>query len=42
MSLNAFSGTIYIAFMYDGADPTGTASDKTSTWEIDDVKVYTY
>ncbi len=31
--------TFYIAFKYDGADPAGTATDKTSTWEIDDVTV---
>ncbi len=39
VSLNAYTGTIYIAFVYEGADPTGTASDKTSTWEIDDILV---
>lgn len=31
--------SIYIAFKYDGADPAGTGTDKTSTWEIDDVSV---
>lgn len=39
ISLNAFTGTIYVAFRYDGADPAGTASDKTSAWEIDDIKI---
>ncbi len=39
ISLDAYSGTIYIAFRYEGADPTGTTSDKTSTWEVDDVSV---
>ena len=42
ISLNAYSGTIYVAFVYDGADPAGTASDKTSTWELDDITVLTY
>ncbi|MEP7236235.1 MAG: DUF5689 domain-containing protein [Ferruginibacter sp.] len=39
INLNAYSGTIYVAFRYEGADPAGTASDKTSAWEVDDVKV---
>ena len=39
ISLNAYTGTIYVAFRYEGADPAGTASDKTSAWEVDDVKV---
>ena len=39
INLNAYSGTIYIAFKYDGADPAGPASDKTSAWEVDDIKI---
>jgi hypothetical protein len=39
ISLNSYSGTIYIAFKYEGADPTGTASDKTTTWQIDNILV---
>ena len=39
INLNAYTGTIYIAFRYEGADPAGTASDKTSAWEVDDIKV---
>jgi hypothetical protein len=39
ISLNAYSGTIYVAFRYEGADPAGTASDKTSAWEVDEVKI---
>jgi hypothetical protein len=39
INLNAYTGTIYVAFRYEGADPAGTASDKTSAWEVDDVKV---
>lgn len=39
VSLNAFSGTIYIAFKYEGADPSGAGSDKTTTWQIDNINV---
>ncbi|MBK8610163.1 MAG: choice-of-anchor J domain-containing protein [Chitinophagaceae bacterium] len=39
ISLNAYSGTIYVAFRYEGADPAGTGSDKTSAWEVDDIKI---
>lgn len=39
VSLNTYSGTIYVAFRYEGADPAGTANDKTSAWEVDDVKI---
>ena len=40
LNLSAYAGqTIYIGWRYDGADPTGTASDKTTTIEIDDVAV---
>jgi hypothetical protein len=39
ISLNSYSGTVYIAFKYEGADPTGTASDKTTTWQIDNIYV---
>ncbi len=39
ISLNAYAGTIYVAFRYEGADPVGTAGDKTSAWEVDDIKV---
>jgi hypothetical protein len=38
ISLNSYTGTIYIAFVYEGADPAG-AGDKTSTWEVDDILV---
>ncbi len=40
ISLNAYSGTIYIAFKYEGADPSGTASDRSTTWQIDNINVY--
>jgi hypothetical protein len=40
VDLSAFNGnTIYIAWVYKGADPTGSASDKTTTWEVDNVIV---
>ncbi len=39
INLNAYTGTIYVAFRYDGADPAGTASDKTSAWEVDEIKI---
>ncbi|MFZ1529109.1 MAG: DUF5689 domain-containing protein [Ferruginibacter sp.] len=39
VSLNAFSGTVYIAFKYEGQDPSGTASDKTTTWQVDNITV---
>jgi hypothetical protein len=39
INLSSYTGTIYIAFKYEGADPSGTATDKTSAWEIDNVRV---
>lgn len=39
ISLNSYSGTIYVAFKYEGNDPAGTTTDKTTTWQIDNVKV---
>jgi hypothetical protein len=39
VSLSSFTGTVYIAFRYEGSDPSGSASDKTTTWEIDEVSV---
>lgn len=39
IDLSTYSGTVYIAFKYEGADPSGTASDKTSAWEIDNIRV---
>ncbi len=39
ISLNAYTGTIYVAFRYEGADPAGTASDKTSAWEVDEIRI---
>jgi Family of unknown function (DUF5689)/Domain of unknown function (DUF5017) len=39
INLNSYSGTIYVAFKYEGADPSGSGSDKTTTWQIDNIKV---
>lgn len=40
IDLSAYKGgLLYIAWVYTGADPTGTASDKTTTWEVDNVLV---
>lgn len=39
INLSAYSGTIYVAFRYEGSDPAGTANDKTSAWEIDNVRI---
>lgn len=38
ISLNG-SGNIYVAFRYEGDDQPGTANDKTSAWEIDNIRV---
>ena len=37
IDLNAYSGNVYIAFKYIGADVTG--NKKTSTWQLDNIKV---
>ena len=40
LNLSAYAGqTIYIGWRYDGADPTGTVNDKTTTIEIDDIAI---
>lgn len=40
VDLSAFNGsTIYIAWVYKGADPSGTTTDKTTTWEVDNVVI---
>jgi hypothetical protein len=40
VDLSDYNGsTIYIAWVYRGADPAGTSTDKTTTWEIDNVLV---
>ncbi|MFN8238177.1 MAG: DUF5689 domain-containing protein [Chitinophagales bacterium] len=37
VSLSSFSGDVVIGFKYTGADPSGTASDLTTTYEVDNV-----
>ena len=39
VSLNSFSGDIVIGFKYTGADPSGTTSDLTTTYEVDNVLI---
>jgi hypothetical protein len=40
VDLSAYNGsTVFIAWVYKGADPAGTTSDKTTTWEVDNVLV---
>jgi hypothetical protein len=42
INLSTYSGTVYIAFRYEGTDAAATttvAGDKTSAWEIDNVRV---
>lgn len=40
IDLSSISGTaVYFAFRNDGADPAGTTNDKTSAWEIDNIKI---
>jgi len=40
INLSAYAGqTVYIAFRYDGNDPSGTGSDATATYEVDNVAV---
>ena len=38
VDLSSYTGTIYIAFKYEGADPSAGVK-KTSAWEIDNVRV---
>ena len=39
IDLSGINGTVYIAFKNEGADPVGTTTDKTSSWEIDNIKI---
>jgi hypothetical protein len=40
VDLSPFKGSqVYVAWVYRGADPAGTPSDKTTTWEVDNVIV---
>ena len=40
VDLSAYkTSPVYLAWVYKGADPSGTSSDKTTTWEVDNVIV---
>lgn len=40
VDLSAFIGsTVYIAWVYKGADPSGTNNDNTTTWGIDNINI---
>jgi hypothetical protein len=40
VDLSVYNGsTVFLAWVYKGADLTGTASDNTTTWEVDNVVV---
>ena len=39
ISLSSFAGTVYIAFRYDGADPANVFDKRTTTFQLDDVKI---
>jgi hypothetical protein len=39
ISLNSFSGTVYIAFRYEGADPLNPNDKHTTSFQLDEVRV---
>jgi hypothetical protein len=39
ISLNSFSGTVYIAFRYEGADPANPFDKRTTSFQLDEVRV---
>lgn len=40
VDLSSFKGKqVFIAWVYRGADPSGSSSDKTTTWEVDNVTI---
>jgi hypothetical protein len=39
ISLSGFSGTIYIAFRYDGADPLNQFDKRTTTFQVDNIRI---
>jgi hypothetical protein len=40
VDLSGFNGsTLFIAWVYKGADPAGTSNDKTTTWEVDNIVI---
>lgn len=42
VSLAGYTGNIRVAFVYEAADPAGTGSDRTTTYQIDDVRTIGY
>jgi Family of unknown function (DUF5689) len=42
LNLNAYTGTVYVAFRYMGGDPSGTTNDRTTTFQVDDVRTIGY
>lgn len=39
LSLSSYKTMLYVAFRYTGADPAGTANDKTGIWQVDDIRI---
>ncbi len=39
ISLNGFTGNVYIAFKYDGNDLPGTNNKRTTTFQLDEIKI---
>lgn len=39
ISLNSFSGAVYIAFRYDGADPANPFDKRTTSFQLDEVRI---
>jgi len=39
ISLSSYRTKIYVAFRYTGADPSGTSNDRTTTWQVDDIRI---
>jgi len=39
ISLNSFTGTVYIAFRYEGADTANVFDKRTTSFQLDDVKI---
>ena len=39
ISLASFSGSVYIAFRYDAADPTSVIDKRTTSFQLDNVRI---
>lgn len=42
INLNNYAGTIHLAFKYEGGDQSETSNDRTTTWQIDNIKIVGY